>query len=730
MKRGLIACISGGITAASLVALAGAGPDGSRTMIAPSPFPWAQVDTSAFEGGTVAPNHVRLVMADIGPVFVPAEDDSDFYLRTCATMACYDPENPPSAEKMAWMEENLYNGGLGNGGWDSNYNTGTRWSPGAQGDPYTVSWSFVPDGLTISGAAGEPAAASVLFAKMDSRFARATWVGYFQNCFDRWSAVSGVNYIRVTAAGVDWDDNSAWGTSGNDTTRGDVRISAHPIDGFNGILAYNQFPQNGDMVLDSADMSGISNFFQTTNSARFLRNVVQHEHGHGLGFNHVCPSNATKLMEPFISTAYDGVRHDDIRAVNRHYGDVNEPDNTAATAGTTLTIGTVNVGTNVTLGAVPAPLTGTSPANSSILSIDANGEQDYHKFTVGATPILVNVTIAPQGQSYASYVQDSACNTTTVNIDSKAQGDLAVQIIDKNTSTVLGEASAAAIGVNEVLSNVLISPTGDFYVRVYESAAQTQSQLYTLNITGAAAASLTATDGTFNDRVRLTWTAIPNAGSYNVKRNTVNNLSTASTIATAQPGLTYDDLTAAGGQTYFYWVTTTQGAGTDRPIANPDTGFRTNSVPPPGAFSLTAPADGSLAVGLTPTLTWTASSDAVSYTVIIDNDADLASPILTQFGVASTSFNVPGSVLNTCSQYYWGVIAVNGSGNTASTPASFGFETYRPADFDGSGFVDVEDYSAFIAAFEAGDPSADFDGSTFVDIEDFSAYVTAFEAGC
>ncbi len=53
-----------------------------------------------------------------------------------------------------------------------------------------------------------------------------------------------------------------------------------------------------------------------------------------------------------------------------------------------------------------------------------------------------------------------------------------------------------------------------------------------------------------------------------------------------------------------------------------------------------------------------------------------------------------------------------------------------PADFDQSGFVDIEDYSAFVLAFEAGTDNADFDSSGFVDVEDFSAFVQAFEAGC
>ncbi len=53
-----------------------------------------------------------------------------------------------------------------------------------------------------------------------------------------------------------------------------------------------------------------------------------------------------------------------------------------------------------------------------------------------------------------------------------------------------------------------------------------------------------------------------------------------------------------------------------------------------------------------------------------------------------------------------------------------------PADFDGTGFVDLEDFNAFITAFEAGKNAADFDSSGFVDLEDYTAFVAAFEVGC
>ncbi|GMV25055.1 MAG: hypothetical protein AMXMBFR58_10860 [Phycisphaerae bacterium] len=153
------------------------------------------------------------------------------------------------------------------------------------------------------------------------------------------------------------------------------------------------------------------------------------------------------------------------------------------------------------------------------------------------------------------------------------------------------------------------------------------------------------------------------------------------------------------------------------------------AVTAPGPFTLVSPADGSLGVAVEPALSWSASTGATSYIVKIATDSSLSSPVWTTV-TSSTSVVVPAATLSTCSEYYWGVTATNSAGSTASTPGSAWFETYRPADFDGSGFVDIEDYDAFVQAFELGGDDADFDGTGFVDIEDFNAFVVAFEAGC
>ncbi|MDX2017085.1 MAG: PEP-CTERM sorting domain-containing protein [Planctomycetota bacterium] len=113
--------------------------------------------------------------------------------------------------------------------------------------------------------------------------------------------------------------------------------------------------------------------------------------------------------------------------------------------------------------------------------------------------------------------------------------------------------------------------------------------------------------------------------------------------------------------------------------------------------------------------------------------------VLTELGVdttgwvlrSATGISADGSVI--CG------IGINPSGNTEGWVAVI--PPYCSADFDGTGFIDSDDFVAFVAAFTLGctdvgqpDPSctvsADFDDTGFVDSDDFVSFVSAFEAGC
>jgi hypothetical protein len=352
--------------------------------------------------------------------------------------------------------------------------TETRWS-GTTGSPRALTWSFIPDGVTIKDH-NSVNQSSALFSQMDARFAgaggRATWIALFESSFNRWAQLSGVSYSRIRYAGQDWDDGASFGTSGS-SARGDVRIGMVPMDGQYGILAFNYYPSHGDMVLDSAE-----NWASSSNNYRFFRNIIMHEHGHGLGLDHVCPSNGTKLMEPYLNTNFDGPQHDDIRGVHSFYGDDTEDDNTTATA---RDVGTVNAGSPLMLGTVPAP----AVSNGSILSIDANGEQDYFRFTAGVGQ-AVSVTVTPIGLSYDSSTQNEngTCNSGTT-INSLTMADLNVRILATNGTTVIATGASQPAGQPETLSNVLLPGAGDYYIRVYEGNTPAGPQLYQVALSAA-----------------------------------------------------------------------------------------------------------------------------------------------------------------------------------------------------------------------------------------------------
>jgi hypothetical protein len=355
------------------------------------------------------------------------------------------------------------------------FDDNNRW-PGSQGDPYNVTWSFVPDGVSIPSGVGEAVAPSELFARMDSLFAaqggRATWIAKVTESFARWGQLAGLTYTRVTVGGDDWDDGETWNSAGAPGLRGEVRIGMKNIDGGSNTLAYNFFPPNGNMVLDRSE-----NWASSSNNFRFMRNIVMHEHGHGLGFFHVCPTLGSRLMEPFLNTGFDGPQHDEIRAAHRGYGDTHESDNSSAAA---FDVGTLIVGSPVTLGPVPAPTVG----SGSLLSIDATGESDWYRFATTDSPIGVTVSVAPVGFSYDSSPQASGGACTSGNVvNSLSVANLNFEIVDQNGSTVLTTAQGQPAGATETLSNIpLASAPGTFYIRVFTPDVIAASQLYWITL--------------------------------------------------------------------------------------------------------------------------------------------------------------------------------------------------------------------------------------------------------
>ena len=343
---------------------------------------------------------------------------------------------------------------------------------GGQWPTKNLTWSLVPDGTILD----DGVTPSNLFAQMDAKFSgnRALWIAKFQQIFDRWSQLSGHTYTRIKVGANDWDDGVAYSntTGAGSATRGDLRIGGMNIDNQWNILAYNYYPTYGDMVVDTTeDWAG-----QSGSDYRFLRNTLGHEHGHGLGIAHVCPVNTTKLMEPFLTTNFDGPQQDDVRACMQRYGDKYENNGTAATA-TALGAATAG-GAALNLGEEIA----TRPANTSSLSLGNNTDVDFFTFNINRRA-AVNVTLTPIGTTYLDGPQNSngSCTAGT-NFNALAVKDLVLTVYGGDGTTVLGSANATAAGGIET-ARVILPNSGNYYARVTQNAATTQSQMYKISVT-------------------------------------------------------------------------------------------------------------------------------------------------------------------------------------------------------------------------------------------------------
>ena len=339
-----------------------------------------------------------------------------------------------------------------------------RWSSTAtnggglgQGTPTTLTYSFVPDGTFIpNGGIGLGSGNSQLFAWLDGVYGNTQdWQDMFHLVFDRWEELIGTTYVHE----LNDDGSNTNNASGVLGVRGDVRIGAfnYANDGNGGVLAYNYFPNDGDMIFDAFDT-----FYNVRgNNSRRLRNVAAHEHGHGLGMLHVCPASGTKLMEPFISTAYDGPQLDDTLNGIRHYGDNNEPDNSIAQA---TDLGDLNVG-------------GASAVTN--VGVDDNTDNDY--FRVGVTePARILFAVAPDAATYSQGSQTSQCNTGTSTNYNSVQ-NLRITAVDAGGNT-LGTANNTGFGDVESLTIDLTSG-GDEVFFVVDGATNVNSvQRYQVSV--------------------------------------------------------------------------------------------------------------------------------------------------------------------------------------------------------------------------------------------------------
>ena len=286
---------------------------------------------------------------------------------------------------------------------------------------------------------------------------------YMRQSLAAWRRVGALTYQEVA------DDGSAEDTSiVHVSTRGDIRMGGFALGISGQPLAYDAFPSNqGFSICAGSDMFINTSYFTPVyfNFAipasmpyRLFRNTVAHEHGHGLGFKHTVPCNATKLMEPVINTTVEMLTSDDVRAAITNYGDRFTPNHSFFSP---HDFGTLD-----------------SPAVRSVYELDlgvngptvlvnnvATAEDDYFRFTL-TTSQAVGITITPTGV-LLSQIQSDACSATpTTPINGQQAGHLGVQLLN-SSQTVIASSTAAAVGSPQVITTQTLAP-GTYSVRVWD----------------------------------------------------------------------------------------------------------------------------------------------------------------------------------------------------------------------------------------------------------------------
>lgn len=195
-----------------------------------------------------------------------------------------------------------------------------------------------------------------------------------------------------------------------------------------------------------------------------------------------------------------------------------------------------------------------------------------------------------------------------------------------------------------------------------------------------------------------TWvhSAISATRSLSASGNPAGTNTSFGTNPVTPPGSSTFTIGNTGAAAAGSYVVTVSGAATGSPGHDLELDLNVFSMAP-GAPGLTLPADGALNEPLRPTFEWTASAQAASYTLEVDDDPAFGSPDLTVAGIGDTVYT-PETDLMSSTVYWWRVTAVNSCG----TGAPSGSFTLATAALPGDCSIGTVPNVAYSEDFESG----------------------------
>lgn len=179
----------------------------------------------------------------------------------------------------------------------------------------------------------------------------------------------------------------------------------------------------------------------------------------------------------------------------------------------------------------------------------------------------------------------------------------------------------------------------------------------------SAPASVTASDGTYTDKVEVTAAAVSGANYYQLYHSPSSDPATATTYGSWQTSPTFNDISVIAGRIYYFWVKAAVGSSGERagPLSAADTGWR--KLSPPANVAATDGTDETRVY-----ITWDSVVGATYYRVYRNTTDNFATA--TALGSWQSSSSYSDYADYGVTYFYWVVAAVDSSGTRPSDPSA------------------------------------------------------------
>jgi hypothetical protein len=356
--------------------------------------------------------------------------------------------------------------------------------------------------------------------------------GAFRDALAEWAAYADLTFTETGSSGQNNSFDVLWGAG----SHGDP----YPFDGPSGVLAHAFFPSppNSEPIAGDLHFDEDENWSLTGNIHMFT--VALHEAGHSLGLDHSDVTGA--VMYAYYGGAVTGLEADDIAGIRALYSDGGGScDDSFENDDSFSQASNINDG------------------DQQAHSICPSGDEDWVKFTLAVESAVQIGTSGPSGDTIMS-LYDSGISQLEINDDG---GPELFSFIDRTCGVDALPAGTYYVKIGEFGNDAVIS-SYDVSFDIIESCTTPPPPPPPLNVQ--------ASDGTYDDKVRITWNSVAGATSYEIYRASSSGGSKSNLGEVS--GTAFDDTLASPGTTYYYWAKACNSFGCSNEYSSYNSGWR------------------------------------------------------------------------------------------------------------------------------------------------------------